>query len=94
MTQAIRQLEQRFAAGAQAAATEWDHLLNALYRIVEMMQLLAFLTDPVLEDQIEQIASRFQEEDQSREIPVKMRNGFCRFFELGHLLITHVDDTV
>jgi hypothetical protein len=94
MTPAIRQLEQRFAAGAQAAVTDWDHLLNALYRIVEMMQLLAFLTDPVLEDQIEQIASRFQEEDQSREIPVKMRNGFCRFFELGHLLITHVDATV
>ncbi|MBN2319649.1 MAG: hypothetical protein JXR49_11255 [Acidobacteria bacterium] len=93
-TPAIRQLEQRFAAGAQAAVTDWDHLLNALYRIVEMMQLLALLTDPVLKDQIAQIASRFQEEDQSREIPAKMRNGFCRFFELGHLLITHVDAVV
>jgi len=68
--------------------------LNALYRIVEMMQLLALLTDPELKDQITQIASRFQEEDQSREIPIKMRNGFCRFFELGHLLITHVDAVV
>lgn len=94
MTPAIRQLEQRFAAGAQAAVTDWDHLLNALYRIVEMMQILALLTDPVLKDQIAQIAARFQEEDQSREIQEKMRNGFCRFFELGHLLITHVDAIV
>ena len=94
MTPAIRKLEQRFADGAAAAVTDWDHLLNALYRIVEMMQLLALLTDPELKDRIAQIASRFQEEDQSREIPLKMRNGFCRFFELGHLLITHVDASV
>lgn len=94
MTPAIRQVEQRFAAASQAAATDWDHLLNALYRIVEMMQLLALLTDPELKDQIAQIASRFQEEDQSRELPAKMRNGFCRFFELGHLIITHVDAVV
>lgn len=94
MTPAIRQLERRFAAGARAAASDWDHLLNALYRIVEMMQLLALLTDPELKDQITQIASRFQEEDQFREIPTKLRNGFCRFFELGHLLITHVDAAV
>lgn len=91
MTPAIRQLEQRFADGAEAAATDWDHLLNALYRIVEMMQLLAFLTDPELKEQITGIASRFQEEDQSREIPLKLCNGFCRFFELGHLLVTHID---
>lgn len=94
MTPAIRQLEKRFADGAQAAVTDGDHLLNALYRVVEMMQLFALLTDPVLKDQIAQIASRFQEEDRSREIPVKIRNGFCRFFELGHLLITHVDAVV
>jgi len=94
MTPAIRQLEQRFASGAQAAASDWDHLLNALYRIVEMMQLLALLTDPELKEQITQIASRFQEEDHSREIPAKMRNGFCRFFELGHLMISHVDAIV
>jgi len=94
MTQAIRQMEQRFAAGAKASSSDWDHLLNALYRSVEMMQLLALLTDPALKDQIAQIAARFQEEDQSKEIPLKMRNGFCRFFELGHLLITHVDATV
>jgi hypothetical protein len=94
MTEAIRQLEQRFAACAQAAASDWDHLLNALYRSVEMMQLLALLTDPELKDQIAQIASRFQEEDRSKEIPIKMRNGFCRFFELGHLIITRVDSIV
>ena len=94
MTEAIRQLEQRFAAGAQASASDWDHLLNALYRSVEMMQMLALLTDPALKDQIAQIAERFQEEDQSKEIPLKMRNGFCRFFELGHLLVTHVDAVI
>ena len=59
-----------------------------------MMQLLALLTDPELKDQIAQIATRFQEEDQSKEIPIKMRNGFCRFFELGHLIITRVDEIV
>jgi hypothetical protein len=94
MTDAIQQLEQRFADGAKVCASDWDHLLNALYRTVEMMQLFAFLTDPELKDQIAQIAARFQEEDRHREIPMKMRNGFCRFFELGHLLITHVDATL
>jgi hypothetical protein len=91
MTDAIRQVEKRFADGAQACASDWDHLLNALYRTVEMMQLFAFLTDAELKDQISQISARFQEEDRFREITLKMRNGFCRFFELGHLLITHVD---
>lgn len=94
MTNAIRQLEQRFADGAQLCASDWDHLLNALYRTVEMMQLFAFLTDPNLKDQIAQIAARFQEEDRYREIPMKMRNGFCRLFELGHLLITAVDASI
>jgi len=91
MTDAIRQLEQRFAAGAQVCASDWDHLLNALYRTVEMLQLFALLTNPALKDQIAQIATRFQEEDQPRDILLKMRNGFCRFFELGHLLTTHVN---
>ncbi|MBN2241908.1 MAG: hypothetical protein JW793_04395 [Acidobacteria bacterium] len=94
MTPAIRQLERRYASGAQAAGTDWEHLLNALYRIVEMMQLLALLTDPELKDRIAQIASRFQEEDLPRGIQLKMRNGFCRFFELGHLLISRVDATL
>ena len=94
MTHAIRQLEQRFADGAQVCASDWDHLLNALYRTVEMMQLFAFLTDPKLKNRIAQIAARFQEEDRTREIPLKMRNGFCRLFELGHLLITQVDATL
>ncbi len=94
MTDVIRQLEQRFAAGARAAASDWEHLLNALYRVVEMIQVFALLIDPDLKDQINQIATRFKEEDQGRELRPKLRNGFCRLFELGHLLITHVDALV
>ncbi len=91
LTPAIRQIEQRFAVGAEAASSDWEDLLNALYRIVEMMQILVLLTDPQLKDQINQIASRFKEEDQAKELRLKLRNGFCRLFEFGHLLITHVD---
>jgi hypothetical protein len=94
MTPAIRKVEQRFAAGAQKASSEWDHLLNALYRTVEMMQILVLLTDPELRDQINQIASRFKEEDQAKGLGLKLRNGFCRLFELGHLLTTHIDAMV
>jgi hypothetical protein len=94
MTQTIRQIEQRFAAGAEAAASEWEHLVNALYRVVEMIQVFALLTDPDLRDQIYQIATRFTEEDQTRELDLKLRNGFCRLFELGHLLVTHVDEMI
>jgi hypothetical protein len=95
MTQAIRQVEQRFASAANAAVSDWERLLNALYRIVEMMQIFALLTDPDLKDQINQIASRFQEEDhQEKGIPEKLRNGFCRLFELAHLTITHVDSII
>jgi hypothetical protein len=91
MTQTIRQLEQRFAAGAKASSSDWEHLLNALYRVVEMIQIFALLTNPELKDQINQIATRFKEEDQARELPIKLRNGFCRLFELGHLLVTDLD---
>lgn len=91
MTPAIKQVEQRFSAGAKAASSDWEHMLNALYRVVEMIQIFALLTDPDLKDQINQIAARFKEEDQVRELPLKLRNGFCRLFELGHLLIVHVD---
>ena len=94
MTEIIQKLEQRFAEAARLCASDWDHLLNALYRSVEMMQVFALLTDPELEDQIAQTASRFQEEDRQKEILMKIRNGFCRFFELGHLLVTHVDATL
>ena len=94
LTPAIRRVEQRFAAGAAAASSNWEHLLNALYRVVEMTQIFALLTDPELRDQINQIADRFQEEDQAKELPLKLRNGFCRLFELGHLLITDVDTMV
>lgn len=91
LTQTIRQVEQRFASGAGAASSDWEHLLNALYRVVEMIQIFALLTDPDLRDQINQIATRFKEEDRAKDLPLKLRNGFCRLFELGHLLATHVD---
>jgi len=94
LTSPIRQVEQRFVAGANAASSAWEHLVNALYRIVEMVQIMALLTDPDLRDQINQIATRFKEEDQGRETKLKLRNGFCRLFELGHLLTTHIDAMV
>jgi hypothetical protein len=94
MTEAIRLVEKRFAAASNAASSDWEHLLNALYRIVEMMQIFAFATDPDLKDQIDQIASRFKEEDQPKELRFKLRNGFCRLFELGHLLATQIDALV
>lgn len=92
ITPAIRQVEQRFASGSAGAAGEWDQLVNALYRNVEMMQLLVVLSDSELRGQVDQIASRFQEEDQASERGLKVRNGFCRFFELAHLLTTHLDE--
>jgi hypothetical protein len=91
MIAVIKQVEQRFAAGAQAASSSWVHLVNALYRLVEMMQVFALLTDPDLKDQINQIATRFKEEDQAKDLRLKLHNGFCRFFELGHLLASQVD---
>jgi hypothetical protein len=94
MTHAIRQVEQRFASAAKVVSTDLELLLNALYRMVEMMQIVALSTDPELRNQIDQIATRFQEEDQEKELPKKLRNGFCRFFELAHLMITHVDEMI
>lgn len=94
MTDVIQRLEQRFAEAEQICASDWDHLLNALYRSVEMLQIFALLTDPELKDRIAETASRFQEEDHQKEILMKIRNGFCRFFELGHLLVTSVDATL
>ncbi len=91
-TDAIRQVEQRFASAANAATSDWEQLLNALYRTVEMMQLLVSLTDAELENQALQIASRFQEEDKTTLLSKKVRNGFCRLFELGHLLASDLDE--
>ncbi len=91
-TSAIREVEQRFATGSSKMKTEWEQLLNALYRIVEMMQLFVVLSDADLRGQVEQIASRFEEEDQPADARLKLRNGFCRLFELGHLLTTHLDE--
>ncbi len=94
MAPEIQSVEQRFASGAQAAASDWENSVNALYRIVEMMQILALVTDPDFRDQIDGIATRFKEEDQSRELSHKLRNGFCRLFELSHLLTTQVDSMI
>lgn len=88
---AIRQVEERFAAASARAGTAPEHLLNALYRMVEMMQLLVLLSDAELKDQVQQIAAVFKDEDQTPDLQLKLRNGFCRLFELGHLLITHLD---
>jgi hypothetical protein len=92
VTPAIRQIEQRFAAGASKSKSDWDHLLNGLYRMVEMMQLFVLLSDADLRAQVDQIASRFEEEDQPAEASLKLRNGFCRLFELTHLLCIHLDE--
>jgi hypothetical protein len=91
---AIRQVKERFAAGSSRAGTEVEHLLNALYRLVEMMQLFVTLSDAELRDQAQQIASLFQEEDRTPDLQLKLRNGFCRLFELGHLLATHLDEII
>jgi hypothetical protein len=90
MTDAIRHVEQRFSAGAVASQSDLDHLLNALYRLVEMFQIFVLLTDSELKDQIDQIADRFKEEDRTPDLYCKFRNGFSRLFELGHLLASQV----
>ncbi len=92
MSQVIRQIEQRFSTGASRASSAWEHLLNALYRTVEIMQLFVLLSDPELKDQVHQIAVEFEEEDKTTEMKLKLRNGFCRLFELGHLVTTHLDE--
>jgi len=94
VTGAIRQVEQRFIGASAQAASPQDKLLNGLYRMVEMMQLFVALSDQDLLDQALQIASRFQEEDRTRDPMLKMRNGFCRLFELGHLVTTHLDEVL
>lgn len=91
MIRAIRQVEKRFVDAGKAASSGWEHLLNALYRIVEMMQIFTLLTDPELKDQIRQVAERFQEEDHSKKLNLKLRNGFCRLFELVHLTAIQLD---
>ena len=91
MMAAIRQVEQRFTGGASKATSDAEKTVNALYRMVEMLQILVVLSDAELRDQVEQIATRFKEEDETPNIDLKLRNGFCRLFELGHLLSTHLD---
>lgn len=91
LTEAIRHVERRFADGMRAARTDRERLLCALYRMVEMLQLFALATDAGLRDRIDQIATRFREEDRTGDEGLKERNGFCRLFELGHLLAVQVD---
>jgi len=94
VTDAIRQVERRFIAASAHAVSAEDQLLNGLYRLVEMMQLFAALSDEELQDQAYQIASRFEEEDRTKDLTLKMRNGFCRLFELAHLVVTRLDDRI
>ncbi len=93
-TAVIRQVEERFADASGRACTAMDHLLNALYRLVEMMQLFVTLSDVELRGQVQQIATVFSEEDKTPDLQLKLRNGFCRLFELGHLLTTHLDAVI
>src|SRR2546422_928375 len=94
MASAVRQIEQRFAEGGSLAGSDWEQALNALYRLVEMMQLFAILSDAELRDQVQQIAARFKEEDQVSDLRLKLRNGFCRTFELAHLVTTQLDEVL
>jgi hypothetical protein len=91
-TAAIRLIEERFAKGAARASSSWEQLLNAVYRVVEIMQVFVSLSDSELRDQVGEIAVRFQEEDQNKGLRLKLRNGFCRFFELSHLLANQLDE--
>jgi hypothetical protein len=90
----IQQLENRFVSGAEKAGNPYEQALNAVYRMVEMMQIFVTLSDAELKDQVQQITALFQEEDQAEEPLNKMGNGFCRLFELGHLLTTHLDEVL
>jgi hypothetical protein len=56
-----------------------------------MMQAFCLVMDPDLRERVNEIASCFQEEDPPKELRYKLRNGFCRFFELGHLVANQVD---
>lgn len=91
MTPAIRMVQQRFAALDARAATSQEQLLNALYRLVEMMQIFGTVSDPELRARVQPIAAVFQEEDMHADLLSKLRNGFCRLFELGHLLASQLD---
>lgn len=91
-TDVIRKIEGRFSAGSQRASSGWEQLVNAVYRIVELLQVFVSLSDSELTDQVGQIAMRFQEDDQTRDLRLKLRNGLCRTFELGHLLSIHLDE--
>ena len=91
MTGAVREVEHRFSSSVGRTASPSERLVNALYRVVEMLQLFAVASEADLRDPAEEIAARFQEEDQSPELGYKLRNGFCRLFELSHLVATQLN---
>jgi hypothetical protein len=90
-TALIRQSERRYRGGAEKAGSSWDRMVNALYRAVEMMQILVMVSDAELKEPVLQISARFQEEDAGADPELKLRNGFSRLFELGHVLANHLD---
>jgi len=90
----IRQVEERFGAASARAGTAAERLLNALYRLVEMMQLFVTLSDAGLKDKVSEVAVVFADDDKTRNLQMKLCNGFCRLFELGHLLTTHLDEII
>src|SRR5262249_47838022 len=52
LTQAIRQVETRFAGGGSQATNDWEQLINALYRIVGRSQPLAAHSDHDVRDPV------------------------------------------
>jgi len=90
---AIRQVEQRFHRRSAQAVSAQDRLLNGLYRMVEMMQLFVALSD----QELPRSGAADSGEVSRRRIAhgircSRWRNGFCRLFELGHLVTTHLDE--
>ncbi|NWG12012.1 MAG: hypothetical protein HXY20_00580 [Acidobacteria bacterium] len=90
-TDAIREVERRFVGASAQTKCAHDRLINGLYRLVEMMQLFVALSDSALHGRAMEIAARFEEEDRTRDPLLKLRNGFCRLFELTHLVATHLE---
>ena len=92
-TASIRKVERARGRSGPGCDTPGD-LVNGLYRIVEMMQIFAIVSDTGLADEVQRIATQFQEEDETSDYYLKVRNGFGRLFELGHLLTTRLEQTL
>jgi len=94
MTGAVRELEVRFSSSLGRTSSPSERLVNALYRVVEILQLFTVASESELRDPAGEIAARFQEEDRSPELGHKLRNGFCRLFELSHLAATQLNNVL